>query len=95
MTTEKPSELNFSDVKDKPIGSEMEQLIANTLKQRNFDIEQIHNQNTNIDTNWLTSKETSLKSEKINSDPNKSVPNKSDTNKHIYWSNELTSEEPI
>ena len=87
MTLEKPLDLNFSDVKDIPIGSEMEQLIASTLKQRNFDIEQIHNQNTitNNDSSWLKGKETSLKSEKINSGPN---------NKHISWSSELTNEEP-
>ena len=66
----------------------MEQLIANTMKQRNFDIEQIHNQNTNNDSTWLKSTETSLKSEKIITS--------SDTNsKHISWSTELTSEEPI
>ena len=92
MIKEKPADLNFSDVKDSPIGSEMEQLIANTMKQRNFDIEQIHNQNTNNDSNWLTSTETSLKSEKVYSGPNKSEPLPT---KHITWSNELTSDEPI
>ena len=93
MIQEKPPDLNFSDVKDSPIGSEMEQLIASTLKQRNFDIEQIQNANTNNDSSWLTSTETSLKSEKINSGP----PIKSDPSitKHITWSNELTTEEPI
>ena len=86
MIQEIPQEVNFSDVKDSPIGSEMEQLIANTLKQRNFDIEQIHNANTNNDSTWLTSTETSLKSEKINSGL---------FNKHISWSTELISEEPV
>ena len=68
MIQEKPEELNFSDVKDSPIGSEMEQLIARTLQQRNFDIEQIHSQNTSTptSTSWLSSKETSLKAEKKN-----------------------------
>jgi hypothetical protein len=89
MTQEKPEELNFSDVKDTPIGSEMEQLIARTLLQRNFDIEQIHSQNTstNATTSWLSSKETSLKAEK-------KVEKSNNEDKHISWSNELTSEEP-
>ena len=90
MIQEKPEELNFSDVKDSPIGSEMEQLIARTLQQRNFDIEQIHSQNTSTptSTSWLSSKETSLKAEKKNEKSN-------NEDKHISWSNELTSEEPI
>ena len=90
MTQEKPADLNFSDVKDSPIGSEMEQLIARTLQQRNFDIEQIHSQNTSTptSTSWLSSKETSLKAEKKNEKSN-------NEDKHISWSNELTSEEPI
>ena len=90
MIQEKPEELNFSDVKDSPIGSEMEQLIARTLQQRNFDIEQIHNQNTstNASTSWLSSKDTSLKAEK-------KVEKSNNEDKHISWSNELTSEEPI
>ena len=91
MIQEKPADLNFSDVKDSPIGSEMEQLIANTMKQRNFDIEQIHSQNTNTSTNattsWLSSKDTSLKTEK-------NIEKSNNDNKHISWSNELTSEEP-
>jgi hypothetical protein len=89
MTQEKPEELNFSDVKDTPIGSEMEQLIARTLLQRNFDIEQIHSQNTstNATTSWLSSKETSLKAEKT-------IEKSNNEDKHISWSNELTSEEP-
>ena len=93
MTLEKPQDLNFSDTRDTPIGSEMEQLIANTMKQRNFDIEQIHNQNTNtkIDANWLKGQETSLKTEKINSNPINSNP----SNKHISWSSELINEEPV
>jgi hypothetical protein len=89
MIQEKPADLNFSDVKDSPIGSEMEQLIANTMKQRNFDIEQIHSQNTSTptSTSWLSSKDTSLKTEK-------NIDKSNNENKHISWSNELTSEEP-
>ena len=90
MTQEKPADLNYSDVKDSPIGSEMEQLIARTLQQRNFDIEQIHSQNTSTptSTSWLSSKDTSLKTEK-------NIEKTNNDNKHISWSNELTSEEPI
>ena len=90
MIQEKPVELNFSDVKDSPIGSEMEQLIARTLQQRNFDIEQIHNQNTSTPAtnSWLSSKDTSLKTEK-------NIEKSNNENKHISWSNELTSEEPM
>ena len=90
MIQEKPEELNFSDVKDSPIGSEMEQLIARTLQQRNFDIEQIHNQNTSTPAtnSWLSSKDTSLKTEK-------NIEKSNNENKHISWSNELTSEEPM
>jgi hypothetical protein len=42
MSTSIPDLPNFEDKKDEPIGSEMEQLIANTMKQRQFDIEQIY-----------------------------------------------------
>ena len=68
----------------------MEQLIARTLQQRNFDIEQIHSQNTSTptSTSWLSSKDTSLKTEK-------NIEKTNNDNKHISWSNELTSEEPI
>jgi hypothetical protein len=60
-----PESPNFNDdSKDKPI-KEMEQLIAKTLSQRNFEIEQI---NQNIDKKevekWLKGEETSIKKEK-------------------------------
>ena len=60
-----PEKPKFDDELDKPIG-EMEDLIARTLAQRNFDIEQIQQ---NIDskkvTDFLTSQDTSVKSEKF------------------------------
>jgi hypothetical protein len=53
---------------DEPIG-EMDALIAARLAERKYDIEQIHNQYTNTNTNdvkkWLQPQETSLLSEKM------------------------------
>jgi hypothetical protein len=64
MTTHVPEKPTFNDELDKPIG-EMEDLIARTLAQRNFDIEQIQQ---NVDKekvkSFLTSQDTSIKSEK-------------------------------
>ena len=54
MTQNKPNAPNFSDnsVQDEPkIGAEMEQLIARTLAQRNFDIEQIQGPTQSIQEN--------------------------------------------
>jgi hypothetical protein len=65
MITPVPEQPNFKDKIDEPI-NEMEDLIAKTLAQRNFEIEQI--QQSNIDKNevekWLKGEETSLKVEK-------------------------------
>lgn len=65
MTTRVPEKPKFDDELDRPI-SEMEDLIARTLAQRNFDIEQIQ-QNINNDQvkTFLKSEETSIKSEKF------------------------------
>lgn len=65
LSTYVPEPPNFKDNLDKPIGN-MEDLIAQTLAQRNFDIEQI-NERVNIEevNKFLKGKETSLKSEKI------------------------------
>ena len=64
MALNVPEKPAFNDEMDKPIG-EMEDLIARTLAQRNFDIEQIQQ---NVDKEkvkgFLTSQETSIKSEK-------------------------------
>jgi hypothetical protein len=64
MTLQVPEKPTFTDEMDKPIG-EMEDLIARTLAQRNFDIEQIQQ---NVDRekvkSFLQSQETSIKSEK-------------------------------
>lgn len=65
MVTPVPEQPNFKDKIDEPI-NEMEDLIAKTLAQRNFEIEQI--QQSNVDKNevekWLKGEETSLKVEK-------------------------------
>jgi len=64
MTMKVPEKPKFDDALDKPIG-EMEELIARTLAQRNFDIEQIQ-QSIDKDkaTTFLKSQDTSLKGEK-------------------------------
>jgi len=65
MTLKVPEKPVFGDEMDKPIG-EMEDLIARTLAQRNFDIEQIQ-QNINKEQvkTFLQSQETSIKNEKL------------------------------
>jgi hypothetical protein len=65
MTLKVPEKPEFGDEIDKPIG-EMEDLIARTLAQRNFDIEQIQ-QNINKEQvkTFLQSQETSIKNEKL------------------------------
>jgi hypothetical protein len=59
-----PEAPKFSDKLDKPI-NEMEALIAQTLAQRNFEIEQIHKGiNKNDAEKWLKGEITSIKSNK-------------------------------
>ena len=59
-----PEAPKFSDKLDKPI-NEMEALIAQTLAQRNFEIEQIHKgANKNDAEKWLKGEITSIKSNK-------------------------------
>lgn len=54
----------FSDnIKDEPI-SEMELMIKKTLEERNFEIQQIHQNQPNA-TEWLKPEETSVKQEKL------------------------------
>ena len=81
---------------DKPI-SEMDELIARTLAQRNYEIDQIHHQHMNPQEaeKWLHPQETSVKSEKlpIRAAPPKPV-NKVKENeiidKHVSWGENLT-----
>ena len=59
MTLNIPPQPNFNDTKDEPIGNKMHDLIAQTVAQRNFDLEEIHkNTNTIINStsdvnSWL------------------------------------------
>ena len=69
MNPGKPNEMDFSDKFQETKISSMDALIAETVAKRNFDIEQIqysnyNTTNTNKTSDWLSSKETSVKSEK-------------------------------
>lgn len=72
MSVPIPEAPKFSDAElDKPIGSAMDELIARTLAQRNFEIENIHKSaNKNEVEKWLKPAETSVKSEKIQENEN-------------------------
>jgi len=73
------------DNPDKPI-SEMEKLIAETLAQRNFEIEQIQNQYTNQKEaeKWLNpTKVTSIKSDDL-------IEKDNNQEKHVTWGNNIT-----
>ena len=65
INIKKPPVPIFSDNLDEPI-REMESLIAQTIAQRNFEIDQIQSVNSmnNSNNDFLMSKETSLKTEK-------------------------------
>ena len=67
MTISVPEAPNFNDGKlDEPIGGSMSELIARTLAQRNFDMEEIHKGANKEDVaKWLKPKETSTKVEKV------------------------------
>jgi hypothetical protein len=75
MSVPVPEAPKFGDAElDKPIGGAMDELIARTLAQRNFDIENIHKSvNKNEIEKWLKPTETSLKSEKIQDSENSKV----------------------
>lgn len=66
-----PEKPDFSDKLDTPL-TELELEIKKVMAQRNYDIEQINrnnldiNSNSNANTNWLKSQETSVKNEKLN-----------------------------
>ena len=85
MSLPVPPVPNFSDSNlDEPIG-EMELALKKVLEQRNYDIEQVSkNLNKSNADSWLKSQETSLKSEKISSNPS----NNSNTIKYIKIENE-------
>ena len=68
MNPGKPNEMDFSDKFQESKITSMDALIAETVAKRNFDIEQIqysnNSSNTNKPSDWLSPKETSLKTEK-------------------------------
>jgi hypothetical protein len=71
MARSVPETPEFSDnIKEEPI-SEMELMIKKTLAERNFEIQQIHKEQTPTDTDkdWLTSEPTSLKEGKMKLSP--------------------------
>jgi hypothetical protein len=75
MSVPVPEAPKFSDAElDKPIGSAMDELIARTLAQRNFEIENIHKSvNKNEVEKWLKPAETSVKSEKMQENENSKI----------------------
>jgi len=77
LIPQKPKELDFSDKNLDGKITSMDSLIAEKMAQRNLEIEQLQNVNLNNNDmkNWLTSKETSLKNEKINFDENSIIKN--------------------
>jgi len=75
MTVPVPEIPNFGDQLDKPIGSAMDQLIAKTLAERNYDVQMIQKQHANGVANveqFLKGQETSIKASKpgYNLNPN-------------------------
>lgn len=75
MSVPVPEVPKFSDAElDKPIGSAMDELIARTLAQRNFEIENIHKSaNKDEVEKWLKPAETSVKSEKLQDSENSKI----------------------
>ena len=75
MTVPVPEIPKFGDQLDKPIGSAMDQLIAKTLAERNYDVQMIQKQHANGVANveqFLKGQETSIKASKpgYNINPN-------------------------
>lgn len=66
MNPGKPNEMDFTDKFQETKITSMDSLIAETVAKRNFDIEQIQysNNSSNQSADWLSPKETSLKTEK-------------------------------
>lgn len=102
MTQQVPSTIDFNEKKDEPIG-EMEKLIAETIAQRNFEINQIQNANKNDTEKWLKSEKTNPKSEseikyiKIG-DPiisNPPVVELTNSKKQLSWAPKIETEDKI
>lgn len=64
MNPVKPKEVNFADTSKEEKIKEMDQLIAQTLAQRNYDIDKLQQNNYITNEQWLKPMETSLKKEK-------------------------------
>jgi len=67
MNPSKPNDMDFSDKFQETKITSMDALIAETVAKRNFDLEQVQYANYNTTSqpsDWLSSKETSVKSEK-------------------------------
>ena len=67
MNPSKPNEMDFSDKFQETKITSMDALIAETLAKRNFDLEQVQYANYNTTSqpsDWLSPKETSVKTEK-------------------------------
>jgi len=76
MTVPVPEIPKFGDQLDKPIGSAMDELIAKTLAERNYDVQMIQKQNASgvADVEqFLKGQETSVKVNKPGYNPNPSV----------------------
>jgi len=75
MTIPVPEAPIFNDGKfDEPIGGSMSELIARTLAQRNFDMEEIYKGANKEDVEkWLKPKETSTKIEKVQQHENHKI----------------------
>jgi hypothetical protein len=76
MTVPVPEIPKFGDQLDKPIGSAMDELIAKTLAERNYDVQMIQKQNANGVANveqFLKGQETSVKAAKPGYNPTPSV----------------------
>jgi hypothetical protein len=72
MTVPVPEIPKFGDQLDKPIGSAMDELIAKTLAERNYDVQMIQKQNANGVANveqFLKGQETSVKAAKPGYNP--------------------------
>jgi hypothetical protein len=91
MTLKKPKEFDFSDRESDEKITAMDSLVAEKMTQRNLEIEQFQNSNyntTNIDSeNWLSSKETSIKAEKITSNF-KHINKEKEKEKKVTWNDE-------
>ena len=90
ITMQVPDVPDFKDnFKDEPI-SEMEKMIKEITKKRNYDVEQINQSYQKENEQWMKPQETSIKSEKFlsqNQNQNKIQENVEDHKKNVTWGN--------